>query len=126
MRRTRSSLLAALVLLVASACSSQPSTDLPPKAAEGRTVANEAGCLVCHSTDGSSSTGPTFASLYQSNVTLTDGTTVTADQEYLRRSIIDPEANVVKGFAPLMPSDFSQRLSSDDIDALIAYIVELK
>lgn len=89
-------------------------------------MAQEAGCLVCHSTDGSSGTGPTFAGLYQSDVLLTDGTTVTADEGYLRRSIIDPQAEVVEGFAPLMPSDFAERLSDDDIDALIAYITELE
>lgn len=81
---------------------------------------------MCHSTEGSSGTGPTFAGLYQSEVTLTDGTTVTADEDYLRRSIIEPEADVVEGFTPLMPSGFSERLSDDKIDALIAYIAALE
>lgn len=119
-------MIALLALALTAACTSQPSSDLPPEAAEGRTAANEAGCLACHSTDGSSGTGPTFAGLYQSEVTLTDGPTVAADDAYLRRSIIDPEADVVEGLAPLMPSDFSESLSSDDIDALIAYITHLR
>lgn len=127
LRRLCTYSLGAIALIVTlSACSSEPTQPLSAEATEGRTVATEAGCLTCHSSDGSSGTGPTFAGLYQSEVPLTDGTTVVADEEYLRRSIVDPTAQVVEGFAPLMPANFAERLNDDDINALIAYIAELK
>lgn len=125
-RRRGARLMAVVLVAVLSACSTEPTPPLSPEATEGRSVAEEAGCLVCHSTDGSRGTGPTFAGLYKSEVPLTDGSTAIADEEYLRRSILDPTAEVVEGFTPLMPTDFSERLNEDDISALISYITELK
>ena len=53
--------------------------------------------MACHSADGRSSVGPTWKGLYGSEVELEDGTTVTADDEYLVRAIKDPEAERVEG-----------------------------
>jgi mono/diheme cytochrome c family protein len=69
-------------------------------------------------------TGPTWFGLYGSKVDLADGTTVTADDAYLKESILNPNAKVVAGFnSGLMPA-FA--LSDADIANLIAYFKTLK
>jgi cytochrome c oxidase subunit 2 len=84
------------------------------------------GCVSCHSTDGSKLVGPTWKGLYGSKVALlTDGkeTTVTADDDYIKRSITHPPKEVVKGFAPQMPkADLKER----DIADLLAFIKSLQ
>lgn len=115
-----------LLLTGVAGCGPETEVSLSPQAADGETVARQAGCLVCHSSDGSPGTGPTFAGLYQSQVQLNDGSTVTADEDYIRDSILQPDTDVVDGFSPLMPKDFADRLSGDEIDLLVAYITELK
>jgi cytochrome c2 len=58
------------------------------------------GCQGCHSIDGSKSSGPTFKGLAGSQVQLTNGQTVTADDAYLLESILDPDKMIVKGYQP--------------------------
>ena len=89
-------------------------------------VAERAGCFVCHTTDGRPSTGPTWRGLFGSEVRLVDGGTVTADEEYLERSIVDPLVEVVDGYRPVMPSGFGDRLTEEEISAMIAYIRSLQ
>lgn len=96
-------------------------------AAEGASVAQQQNCLTCHSTDGSTRVGPTWQGLYGKQVTLADGSTVTADEAYLRESIVDPNAKIVQGFPPgVMPRDFGEKLSDAEIQALIEYIKTLQ
>lgn len=95
---------------------------LSPEAARGQEIASDRGCTNCHSTDGGNGTGPTWQGLAGSTVTLDDGTTVTADVAYLRRSITDPSAQRVDGAAAIMP-EFD--LTSAEVDALVAYISAL-
>lgn len=90
---------------------------------DGRKLAQEKGCLGCHSLDGSQSVGPTFKGLYGSAVkVLIDGkpATVTADEAYLKESIRTPAAKIVEGFPPIMPADPS--LSDADVAALVEMI----
>jgi cytochrome c oxidase subunit 2 len=56
---------------------------------------------------------------------MTDGKerSITADEAYLRKSILEPNADVVKGFPPIMPSE---KMTEDEIHELIQYIKELK
>jgi cytochrome c oxidase subunit 2 len=65
--------------------------------------------------------GPTFKGLYGRTVELEDGSTVVADEEYIRRSIEDPSAQVVQGYPDAMPS---HDLSDDEVDALILFLRE--
>lgn len=81
-------------------------------------------CVSCHSIDGSTVVGPTWKGLYGHEVTLTDGTKVTADDAYIAQSIRDPNSQVVEGFPPVMPP-FAY-LSDQDIADLIAYIKSLE
>ena len=92
---------------------------------QGKSVFESAGCLGCHSVDGSAKVGPTLKGVFGSRVELADGKTVLADEGYLRESIVDPNAKIVKGFQPIMPS-FKATLKDDEIAALIAYLKTLK
>lgn len=85
-------------------------------------LAVELGCSSCHTTDGQRSEGPTWQGLAGSTVELDDGTTVVADEAYLRRSITDPQAQIVAGYGPGMPQ---QELSDADVDQLVAFIQSL-
>jgi len=97
--------------------------DLPPVEL-GKLLYNDKGCYQCHSvTNAPGQSAPTFKGLYKHPVELNDGTTVLADDNYIRESIIDPQAKIVKGYGPLMPK---KDLSETEIIALIEYIKSLK
>lgn len=91
-------------------------------AAQGATLFRGASCSDCHSTTGETRTGPPLDGIYGTEVTLTDGQTVTVDDEYLERAIRDPKSEVVEGFRPLMPE---LDLSDEQVDTLVAYIRSL-
>jgi len=81
------------------------------------------GCQGCHSLDGSDRAGPTFQGLYESNRDFSDGTSTEADENYLRESIVEPDAKIVEGYrSGIMPS-FAQ-LSEREVTALIEFIKE--
>jgi cytochrome c oxidase subunit 2 len=82
-------------------------------------------CFTCHSVDGSPMTGPTWRAMFGHSVPLADGTTVDADEAYLRRSILQPNAQIVRGFQPVMPT-YAGSLNDRQIDALIAYMRTLR
>lgn len=82
-------------------------------------------CFTCHSDDGSTRTGPSFAGIYGHAQELMDGSKVVVDDAYIRESLMSPGAKVAKGFLPTMPS-YKGRLSDQEIDALIAFIKSLR
>jgi len=96
-----------------------------PLAEKGKTIVERSGCLACHTVDGRALVGPTLKGLYGSRVMLDDGSTVTADEDYLKESLLLPNAKVVKGYKPLMPT-FKGMLSDEDITAVIAYMKTVK
>ncbi len=114
--------LVAVVVSVTGCGGDDGAGDLSPLAATGRETARTAGCTSCHGTDGEAGVGPAWAGVAGADVELDDGTIVVADDEYLRRSIIDPGIEVVAGFTATMPPN---RLSEAEVDALVAYIREL-
>jgi cytochrome c oxidase subunit 2 len=87
---------------------------------------NATACVACHSTDGVVGVGPTWLGLYNSERTLVDGTTVIANDEYLRNAILHPDSQVVDGFANVMPTIYADTFSEKEIDGLIEYIKTLK
>jgi len=87
----------------------------------GKALAEKSGCLGCHSVDGSEKIGPSFLGIFGRNTPLSDGRSVTADEEYLRESIVEPGAKVVKGYPNVMPT-FKTSLSSGEIAEIIAYL----
>ena len=66
--------------------------------ARGEELWSSTGCSGCHSLDGSTGVGPTMKGLAGSTVALDDGSTVTADEAYLAKSITDPDAQISEGF----------------------------
>jgi len=90
----------------------------------GRKLYTARGCAQCHSTDGTVKTGPTFKGFFGRAVTLSDGSTVVADEDYCRESMIDPHAKVVVGFEPVMPT-FQGRLKDEEITCIIQYLKSL-
>jgi cytochrome c oxidase subunit 2 len=88
---------------------------------QGEKVYNKMACATCHSTDGATKAGPTFKALFGSKVTLTDGTVVTADENYIRESIELPNAKIVKGYAPQMPT-FKGLINEQDMASVISFI----
>jgi cytochrome c oxidase subunit 2 len=91
----------------------------------GTRIAAERGCLRCHTLDGTPHLGPTWAGLYMSELALVDGRRVQADPEYLTRSMMDPDAQVRDGFAPIMPS-YMGVLEAPEVAALVALIRSLQ
>lgn len=99
--------------------------------AMGERFYTQLGCSACHSLDGTPMVGPTWKGLYGSEVVLTNGTTVVADEEYLRESIVAPDAKIVRGYAAgVMTATIapyrSQLNQPGTVDALIAFIKTLK
>ena len=88
----------------------------------------EKGCSACHSVDGSPKVGPSLKGVFGHRMTvLTNGKEreITADEAYLRKSLLDPAADVVKGFPPIMPSQKGV-LTDAEIDALVEYLKTLR
>jgi len=101
-----------------------PAAGGAPLAGRGEQLVKNSGCLACHSTDGTLKVGPTLKGLYGSSVALADGSAVLADDNYMKESLYEPGAKVVKGFPNVMPT-FKGVLTDDDVTAVIAYIKTL-
>jgi cytochrome c oxidase subunit 2 len=96
------------------------------KGGEGLQLLQSKGCLGCHTTDGTRKVGPTFKGLYGSMVTvITDGKErmIRADEEYIRRSVLDPKADVAKGYPPIMPT---LPVTGKELDEIVEYLETLK
>jgi cytochrome c oxidase subunit II len=96
-----------------------------PPAEKGKALFAQWGCSTCHSIDGSRGTGPSLKGVFSTMQPLTTGNEVMADEAYLKESILQPTAKVVRSYAPVMPV-FQGVLKDKQIDALIAYIKTLK
>jgi cytochrome c oxidase subunit 2 len=121
-----SALATAVALLALGACSSSSSSapaELSPEAAAGREISISAGCASCHGEDGNGRVGPKWIGLADSQVTLSDGTVVTADDAYVYESIKDPGAKKRRGASGIMPAN---KLTDEEIASIIVYIRALK
>jgi cytochrome c oxidase subunit II len=82
------------------------------------------GCSTCHSVDGSNGQGPSWKGVFGHPVQLGNGQSVTADENYIRESILVPGAKIVKGYDNIMPV-FQGVLRPREVDGLVAYIKTL-
>ena len=96
-----------------------------PPAELGAKLYEAKGCNACHSLDGSRKVGPSFKGIYGREEAMTDGAKIAADENYLRESILAPQAKVVAGYPPVMPS-YQGQLNEKQITALIEYMKTLK
>jgi cytochrome c oxidase subunit 2 len=83
------------------------------------------GCQQCHTTTDAAGIGPTWAGLFEKERVFKDGSKRIADENYLRQSILEPQAEIVAGFDPVMPT-YQGRVKDDGLAAIIAYIKSLK
>jgi len=110
--------------------STQPPTTESPLIAKGRGFYQSFGCVGCHSTNGSPNVGPTWQGLFgiEHEVELPDGTTakVTVDEAYIKESILQPNAKIVKGFPKGVMPSYESKVSDEEVQAIIEYIKSLK
>jgi cytochrome c oxidase subunit 2 len=92
----------------------------------GKALFAQLGCATCHRSDSVvAGRGPDLAGVYDHPVVLEDGRTVTADDNYVRESILDPTAKIVKGFKPGVMPAFQGIVSDEQLNALVAYVKSL-
>jgi cytochrome c oxidase subunit 2 len=97
--------------------------DVDPVVA-GEKLFVEKACATCHLGNGTGR-APSLNGVFGGTVRLADGSTVTADEGYIRESILDPPAKIVAGYQPLMPS-FQGQLTEEQILSLTSYIKSLQ
>ena len=100
---------------------------LPPAKA-GEILYQRRGCLQCHPIDPNKtvvSVGPPLRNVFGKTHSLADGSTVVVDDNYIRESILEPQAKVRAGYPPVM-STYKGQLSDNEITALIEYIKTLE
>src|SRR5579872_668831 len=108
--------------LSGGAASSSGSTS--SSAADGEKLfTSQYNCISCHKADGTGQ-GPSLRGVFGRTVALEGGQTVTADEGYIRESILQPAAKIVKGYKPVMPT-YQGQLGEEDILQLTAYIKSL-
>jgi len=93
----------------------------------GVKLARRSGCATCHSLDGSRRPGPTWKGLYGQKRALANGQEVVADEAYLRRAIVNPDAEIAQGFPKgMMPKDFARKLSEEKLRPIIELIKSVR
>lgn len=93
---------------------------------KGRQAYAKWACIGCHTLDGKPSTGPTWKGLYGAAVSLNNGTSVTADENYIRESIWNPNKEIVKGYEPNKMPAFKGMVSEEEVAAIIELMKTVK
>lgn len=93
-------------------------------AAAGQQLYQTLGCASCHGANGEGGRGPALTGAFGATAALQSGQSVPIDEAYIRESIINPQAKLVVGFGPIMPT-FQGQVSEDQLVQLIAYIKSL-
>ncbi len=95
-------------------------------AEKGRALYAGKACIGCHSLDGSRVVGPTFKGLWGRSEEMADGQKVTVNEDYVRESILDPNAKIVKTFPSGVMPVFKGQVTDEDITAIIEFIKTIK
>jgi len=96
--------------------------------AEGLKIMINQGCNACHSSDGSKIVGPSYLNLFgEKQIVIRDGkeVTVTADEEYIKRAIYEPNSEIVKGYPKELMQSYKDALTDDDVLKIIEYLKTL-
>jgi cytochrome c oxidase subunit 2 len=93
-------------------------------AEQGQKIYANKGCLACHTTTGAPGIGPSWKGVWGKQESTNVGT-VPVDENYVRESILDPQAKIVTGFGPVMPT-FRGQISDAEISEVTSYIQSLK
>ena len=97
--------------------------------ATGKRIMQNIGCFACHTLDGTKLVGPSFKGIWgEEQTVITNGQErkVTVDEDYVHRSIFDPNADVVKGFNKGLMLSYEGQLSEDDVANIIEYLKTVK
>jgi len=97
--------------------------------ANGKQIMKNIGCFACHTVDGNKLVGPSFKGIYGHKATVITGgkeREITVDDEYIKKSIYDPNADVVKGFNKGLMLSYTGQLSEDDVKQITEYLKTLK
>lgn len=97
---------------------------LPPAEA-GAWLYEKRGCKQCHTLDGSPRIGPSFLGSFGTERNMKDGPAITVDENYIRESIVDPQANIAAGYEPVMPT-YKGRLTDEEITFIVEFIKSLR
>ncbi len=93
---------------------------------QGKALYISKACIGCHSTDGSPRVGPTLKGLLGAKKYFVDGSSSVADESYIRESILNANAKIVKGFTKGQMPIFQGQLKDQEVTALIEFIKGLK
>ena len=105
------------------------SADIDSPTAAGRRIMQNIGCFACHTLDGTKLVGPSFKGIWGAEHTVVTGREtrkVTVDEEYIKRSIYDPNADVVEGFMKGLMITYQGQLSEEDVASIIEYLKTVK
>jgi cytochrome c oxidase subunit 2 len=91
---------------------------------QGRLLFQKLNCIQCH--DPAKGRAPILEEIYMTRRPLKGGGTVVADENYLRKSIRTPRADIREGWEPIMPAFGTDKVSDTDINKVIAYIKSLR
>lgn len=93
---------------------------------KGKEIYKTRACIGCHTLNGKKGTGPTWKGLYGSTRKFADGSSATADDNYLRESILNSNAKIVENYAPNQMPAYQGQLTDDDVTAVIEFIKSVK
>lgn len=94
----------------------------------GETIVRSLGCIACHSVDGTPMTGPTFKGVFGHEVTVVTGgkeRTITVDEAYIKQSILEPNADLVKGYNANLMQTYKSLVNDKDIADIVDYLKTL-
>jgi len=94
-------------------------------AVAGQQLFQSLGCVSCHGANGEGGRGPALAGLFGRQVFLTNGQTLVADEAYVRESIENPQAKLVSGFGPIMPT-FQGQVTPEQLIQIMSFIKSLQ
>jgi len=111
----------------AKSSGSEPGSDTNAALQRGRRIAEQRGCLTCHTTDGAPNVGPSWKGLLGAPVTLDNGNRFPRDSAYLKRAIIEPDVEIVAGYSKGVMSGAmpGRPLSATEVEALVRYLESL-
>ena len=95
-----------------------------PLSVQGERLFNDFACNTCHRADGSGR-APSLVNKFGSQETLANGAVVTVDESYIRESILNPQAKLVNGYQPIMPT-FQGLVNEQNVMALVEYVKSLR
>ena len=99
-------------------------TNQQSPAVAGQQLYQTLGCVSCHGATGEGGRGPALAGVFGSQVFLNNGQTIKADEAYVRESIVNPQAKIVNGFGPIMPT-FQGQITEEQLVQILAFIKSL-